>query len=198
MTITVLALDIAMHRTGWALGCSDGTRPTWGCFETDCWEKRQGENLCRFGEFLFDKARTHGVTHLVTEKVFVDVRGTYSKAFQFNGTQAQMMLQAIAIVTAHSGGLAAFEVDISHWRQHFLGHNRKPKDMAPDAKYWKDVAVRVAADRGWYVTHHDEAEALGIMDYALAQLDRSYDAKTVKHGNKQVLDQMLKRGAIHG
>ena len=37
--------------------------------------------------------------------------------------------------------------------------------------------MKRAAERGWLAQFHDEAEALGIMDFALSCLDADYDHK---------------------
>lgn len=189
----VLALDIAMHRTGWALRGSDWDKPQWGVFETRDWAKAEAENLHVWRKHMmahFDVRPE--ISHLVIEQVFVDVRS--SNKFQFAGTQAQMMLSGIAMQVAYERGAKVMQVNIDDWRKQFLGHNRKPKDFKNDDKYWKTLAMKVAARRDWYVTYHDEAEALGIVNYALAALDRTYALKNNGHEARQHADMDQKRG----
>ncbi len=190
----VLALDIAMHRTGWALGGPDWPRPQWGTFETVNWGKgTEGKNLSNFRKFLDEKGTA--LTALVIEQVFVDNRNG-GMNFQWNGTQAQLMLSGVALQWADDRGIAVNEINIDDWRMRFLGLNRKPKDFKSDSKYWKNLALRRAAERNWFCTHHDEAEALGILDYALFALDKGYRLKTNALHSRAQLDIDHKRG-IH-
>jgi len=75
-----------------------------------------------------------------------------------------------------------------------LGLNRRPKEFKGDSTYWKRLAVKAAADRNWFCEHHDSAEALAIMDYSLAQLDKTYRNKTNPARGRQVADIMHRRG----
>ena len=71
-------------------------------------------------------------------------------------------------------------VAIQSWRSHFLGVAQAPKGMAKGdvrTNWLKDAAIKKCMERGWLVQYHDEAEALGIMDFALACLDAGYDQK---------------------
>lgn len=192
MTV-VLALDIAMHRTGWALGGDDWEKPRWGTFETERWADNEGKNLNRFREWLDSVGNTFALTHVVLEEVFVNV-GREGVAFQFNGTQAQMMLSGVALEWAYSRKLGAAQVGIDDWRKRFLGLNRKPKDFRSDKNYWKTLALKVAAQRNWYCEHHDEAEALGILDYALSCLSKPYARRTLRNPAKQERDIDRKTG----
>jgi len=36
----------------------------------------------------------------------------------------------------------------------------------------------MAIERGWYVTYHDEAEALGLLDFTLCSIDSLYAGRT--------------------
>ena len=189
--IKVLALDIAMHRTGWAVGSADGSPPSWGVFETENWKDNEGENLAAFRNQVLRKHTF--LTHIVIEEVFVDVRN--ASRFQYNGTHAQMQLQAMALLYCHDEMITPLTANISDWRMRFLGMNRKPKDFKGDANYWKTLALKAAADRNWYCEHHDSAEALGIMDFALANLDKEYKLRTNPILNRKQADITFKRGA---
>jgi hypothetical protein len=191
--IRVLALDIAQNRTGWARAGSDAaSRPRWGVFETINWANKQGGNLVRFKDFLheFDG---DGITHVVCEDIFVDVRNG-GKQFQFNGTEGQMMLCGAVLEWAERQSIPQFKINIGDWRQRFLGIKVRPKDAKGDDMYWKNLALKVAAQRGWFCEFHDSAEALGMADYALAQLDLAYRDRTNVHLNRQHVDQIQGRG----
>jgi hypothetical protein len=85
-------------------------------------------------------------------------------------------MQGIALELAHARGIRAAGVAIASWRAHWIGQGVAPKHLASkDRTPWlKDMAMKRAAERGWLTQFHDEAEALGIMDFALACLDADY------------------------
>lgn len=189
--IKVLALDIALNRTGWAVGTADGAPPSWGVFETVNWDGNEGQNLADFEQLLRSFG---GLTHLVYEHIFVNVKNG-GKQFQFNGTDGQISLKAIALLHCHHQKIAIRKVAIDDWRKRFLGLNRRPKDAPRDEGYWKRLALHAAARRNWFCEHHDSAEALGIMDYSLAALSKDYKLRTNPIHGRQLADQMFRRGA---
>jgi hypothetical protein len=173
---TVLALDIAKNRTGWAVGSPGMSRPYWGCFEiAGPWDGSEGARLHEWRRFLIDNIAIYDVTYIAVERPFVDL-----KAFQFNGTVPILQMHGIAAELAHDKRIGMGEVSIQSWRCHFLGKATAPKHLADKERtpYLKDLARRRCAERGWLCERHDEAEALGIMDFALACLDADYDHKT--------------------
>lgn len=190
---TVLALDIAMKRTGWAVGGDDWERPRWGVFETQRWSKETCDReLTAWRKWIEEMHAEHRFSVLSVEEVFVNANG---KSFNFSGTQAQMMLSGVAFQWCFERGVATFEAGIDGWRDRFLGLNRKPKDFKRDDEYWKRLALKVAAQRNWFCEHHDEAEALGILDFSLAALSKPYRRRTAQYLTRQHLDIDLKRGA---
>jgi hypothetical protein len=78
----------------------------------------------------------------------------------------------------------------------FLGINRRPKDSKSDENYWKWLALKVAAQRNWFCTVHDEAEALGILDYALHTLSPAYRLRTDHNQARRHSEIDLKRGVF--
>ena len=173
--LVVLALDLALRRTGWAVGWPGMQRPFWGVHDTvGDWDGREGAHLHAWRRFLEARFDEHRVTCIAMELPFID-----GKAFNFNGTVAVLQMQGIALQLAHARGIDAKGVPIPSWRAHWLGQAIAPKHLAQKERtpWLKEQAMRRAADRGWYVQHHDEAEALGIMDFALACLDADYDHK---------------------
>lgn len=189
----VLSLDISMTRTGWALGGEDWNRPRWGVFETDRWPDRQGENLVALVDWLDSIGDTYALTHLTYEKVFVNANPA---KFQWNGTEAQLMMAGTVVQWATRRKLKVFRIEIDDWRKRFLGLNRRPKDFKKDDNYWKNLALRVCAqDHNWFCQHHDEAEALGILDYSLANLSPAYARRTLRSPAKQERDIDHKTGA---
>ena len=173
--LVVLALDVALRRTGWAVGSPGMNRPYWGVYETaGDWSGREGARLHDWRRFLERQIEEHRITCIAMELPFIDAR-----AFNFDGTTAVLQMQGMALEIAHARRIRATGVAIASWRSHWIGQGVAPKHLEQkERKPWlKEQAMRRAADRGWYTEHHDEAEALGIMDYALACLDADYDHK---------------------
>jgi len=193
MTV-VLALDLAMKRSGFAVLGEDWDKPVVGVWESFGWQDHEADNLHEFRQFLSTKGDTYELTDVVIEKVFIDLRNG-GKAFQWLGTQGQLMLMGVALEWAASRGLRVHQADCAEWRKRFLGLNRKPKDFANDKNYWKDLALKVAAQRGTFCEFHDAAEAYGIADFALAALSKPYRLRTEKHLARQHQDIDFKMGA---
>ncbi|MEN6302290.1 MAG: hypothetical protein ABFD96_06155, partial [Armatimonadia bacterium] len=102
------------------------------------------------------------------------------KDFDYNGTAPILQMHGIVLELAHARGIRAGAVSIQSWRSHFLGTAKAPAGLAKAKRTdaLKDMATRRAAERGWLTQYHDEAEALGIMDFALACLDPDYEHRT--------------------
>ena len=174
--LSVLALDIAKHRTGWAVGRPGMNRPWWGTYNlAGDWDRHEGKRLHQWRTFLEAKIEEHAVSYIAMERPFID-----TKDFDWNATMPILQMWGIALELAHARGIRAGAVSIQSWRSHFLGTAQAPKGLAKGQRTnaLKDMAVRRAAQRGWLCEYHDEAEALGIMDFALACLDPDYEHAT--------------------
>lgn len=184
-----------MRRSGWAIGSPQSNRPTWGVFETENWSGNEGRELHRLRQWLASTHIEHDLTHIVLEQVFVNAN---PKAFQFNGTQGQLMQSGVIVEFAEAMGIKALEVNIDDWRKRFLGINRRPKTVdGKKDKFWKDLAMRVCAqNHNIFVEFHDSAEALGILDFTLSELSREYRSRTIGVTNRTQHDADLKRGVF--
>lgn len=195
--LCVLAIDCAMNTSGWAVGNATAARPAWGVYNTERWCKQNsGRELARWREWLDGMLAEHQFNAIAIEQVFVDVSS--AQAFNFSGTQAQMMLSGILFEWAFQHAIPVHEVSIDDWRAHFLGFNRRPRDSGKKGDFWKALAMKVAAQRNWFVEFHDSAEALGILDYTLSTLDQGYRHRTAAIRGRQELDRTLGRGKIYG
>lgn len=175
-SLVVLALDIAKHRTGYAIGHPGMNRPYWGVHAlSGDWDRHEGERLHQWRSFLERIITERHVTYIAMERPFIDM-----KSFDWNGTAPILQMHGIVLELAHARGIRAGAVAIASWRSHFLGTSKAPPGLASHQRTaaLKDMAMRECASRGWLPEYHDEAEALGIMDYALACLDPDYDHKT--------------------
>lgn len=173
--LRVLALDIAKHRTGWAVGSPDMNRPYWGVWQMPMpWDRYEAERLDQFYRFLTEKIDEHHVTYVAMERLLIDMAD-----FNYNGTVPMAQMHGTALLAARHKGCRQGAVAISSWRSHYLGSTAAPKHLGKSQRtnWLKDEAMKKSIARGWYCTVHDEAEALGIMDYALYCLDDNYAHK---------------------
>lgn len=185
VAIRVLALDISLRSTGWAVG-SPGEAPRWGTFKTTkaSWEDREHIELHRFR--LDVLAHHHGgntpLSHIFFENIFVN---TNPKAFQFAGTDGQLMFKGVVLDFCATHNITPSEPSVSQWRARFLGKDeskeiREATEARTDARRneWKRRVMAECGRRGWMVNSDDEADALGILDYALCVLDRQHAGRT--------------------
>lgn len=168
-----LALDESPNATGWAVGSTEGERPTWGVFRQLPWRDDEPERLAQFRDWLVETARYHGVTHLFYESP-IDPRGL-SFIKSFDTTAKQSMQIGIILMVAHDLKLTVAQVPIDSWRSRFMGATKVPGLKGDHArKELKLMALKACALRGWYVEENDAADALGVLDYGLATLSRKY------------------------
>jgi Holliday junction resolvasome RuvABC endonuclease subunit len=174
MTV-VLALDIAKNRTGWAVGGASWKLPKWGTFETERFDDRPGYWLKKWHDFLLMMIHDHHVSMIAVETFFIDLRD-----FSFQGTVPMAQMHGIVHLVIELKGLRGGEASSSSWRKRFLGVGEAPKWIPPKKRteWWKKQALGMAIERGWYVTYHDEAEALGLLDFTLCSVDSLYAGRT--------------------
>lgn len=174
--LRILALDIAKHRTGWATGFPGMNRPQWGTYElAGEWDKHEGLRLHQWRTFLERKIESERITYIAMERPFIDM-----KDFNYNGSVPILQMWGIVLELAQARGIRAGAVPIGSWRAHFLGSAKAAPGLgkAQRTNALKDMAIKQCLKRNWYVQFHDEAEALGILDFALACLDADYDHQT--------------------
>jgi hypothetical protein len=171
----ILALDQA-GKSGWAIGSSQNRTHRSGRWQlpgpnpngdetpvfvamrkrlTEMWEEQNFELIA------------------FEEPLFIDGKSPVGVRIQLLG------LVAIIQLFAHDHKIPAYSVALDDWRKHFLGANCAPRTInMPEARreWWKEKAVEACSRRFWDChSSHDEAEALGILDYALWQADQSYE-----------------------
>lgn len=203
--ISVAAFDISLSSTGWAAGVPaimdrKSAHPGYGTFEPDKGEDTEHLTLYRFWELLQRLHTQHNLTHIVWERIFVSFQDPRGRSkFQFNGTRRQFQMEGVLLAFCGMHNIQPLDVGISTWREHAYGSAKAPPNeggkLEPD--YWKKVAVAWAAKAGYFVTTHDEAEALAIMDWALSMLDSRYAGWSDPIFRRNGLDQIYRRG-IHG
>ena len=174
--MTVLALDIAKWRTGYAIGSPwPGSRFQWGTFETSEFDARPGYWLSRWRKRLVELLTGQQVTYIAVESFFIDMRD-----FNFNGSVPMAMMHGVLREVAEDLSVVIGEASSRSWRKFVFGSAKLPDDIVKKARSetWKKKAIAEAVSRGWYVTHHDEAEALLLLDFTLAAKDADYRHRT--------------------
>ena len=197
--LVVMGLDISRYRSGWAVGCSAWSAPKWGTHEPTArgeWKKAMGAELSEWRAFLAAKIEAHGIGYLALETLTVP-----PAEFSYEGHVPMAQMHGVAAELASDLKIRCGEVAISTWRKHWLGVGFAPKSVAHDGRtaWLKQAAIKQCLTRDWYVQHHDEAEALGIMDYALTCLDNDYQHRHGPAARRIGLkaDQAAFRGETH-
>ena len=174
----VLGLDQAPSGTGWALGDGSG-RPQFGYKAFPDYGNNESKLIGYIIAWLLPFARRCGVSTIFSEQIVIDTK---------RHANVPVLMKQCAVVSAiatvccdelkdpETGevvfkGLAIphYQAEIAAWRKRFIGLG-----MAPSGFEWKTEAIKACADRGWLIDRHDIAEACGVWDYGLAELDRVY------------------------
>lgn len=172
--IVVMALDISRYRTGYAIGSMSMPAPkfnTWEPLNKGLWKKIMGDHLLEWELWLEARIAEFNVDYLAMESLTVP-----PKEFNYEGHVPMAQMHGVAVKTAKKLNIRCGEVAISTWRLHWIGAGFAPKDTphADRTPWLKKASVAAALKRNWYVEYDDEAEALGVMDYALTCLDNDY------------------------
>ena len=89
----VLALDIALRRTGWAVGWLGMQRPFWGVHETvGDWDGREGEHLHAWRRFLEARFDEHAVTCIAMELPWASFSPAYFERHMASSIARQSLL----------------------------------------------------------------------------------------------------------
>lgn len=157
----ILALDLSKRSTGWAVWMRDWPRPRYGHWV--------------LGSEYTPDGRTFGKLHRRLKELRALVRfdTIYFEepigAAQLTGHTNIATLRVLAGLAAHAESYAAAtrcrlcqRVNVSSWRKHFVG--RMPRGTK--SKDWKYYAKERCRLYGFAPQKDDEADALGILDYA--------------------------------
>ncbi len=156
----VLALDLAT-RTGWAMGPDPVTYGTWD-FRHWVGVGQRLNMLRRKLDRTLDGRPLYGVmfeTPWISPKTHQDT----ARLLQSMGGVVEMFCD--------EHGLRCFEVVAPTWRKHFLGVGQlRVGRKGSSTDQLKRMAVERCRMLGYAVRNPDEAEALGVLDYALGYL----------------------------
>lgn len=184
--ITELALDISMS-TGWAIGSPDMVRPTSGVYRTYAWKGNQEQRVLEFYNWLEAKHAEHRLTGICYEYTFID-----AKRFDPDFIECQKSYVAMVWLFCAQRGLRVAHCPIGTWRKQFLGaadraavRDLKGKEFRAERRDMnKGAAMKACALRGWMVADDNEAEACGILNARLSQLDRLYAQRSLPHARR--------------
>ena len=114
-------------------------------------------------KFEFFEARDRRIEKVVVEDFHATgFRGGGSNAVT---TEFLTKLRGVIEQVSYQHRIPCSAVASQTWRKSFLGYGRAPKGKKID---WKAVCVARCKGLGWAPNKHDEAEALGILFYAVS------------------------------
>lgn len=171
MTDGVLALDIA-SRTGWAyasaeqvaawplvpMASAEHPKPVFG--EIRVTEGMDGAVWCRWQDDLTSLLQMHGPAAIAYEAALPPNAASGAEAAVLLHT-----LQAFARYTAARWRLLAVSANVQTVRKHFLGQAR-----FSNRKEAKAAVIDGCRRRGWSPKTDNQADALAVLDWAIADL----------------------------
>lgn len=160
--MTYLALDLSKRRTGFAAWQRGDARPVYGHWVLGSEYASQGETFARLHEKM---AELRGVVKF--QNIYLEQP---IHPASLTGQTNIDTLRVLSGLAAHVHSFAAavgirqiVEVNIATWRRHFLG--KMPR--ATKTAQLKRMALERCRQIGFTPRFDDEAEAIGILDFAL-------------------------------
>ena len=159
---TWLALDLSLKSTGFAFWNGESELPVsghWALAPDMSW---RGRGYVRLHKNMMDLHKASKIDVIIYEEPL-------SQA-SVQGNSSLITIQTLAGLAAHVESFAEAigarhrSVNMATWRKHFIG-SMKRGTKTPDLKA---MALRRCRDLGMEPNGHDEAEALGILDYELS------------------------------
>lgn len=161
----ICALDLSKSSTGFACWAPGDAVVASGVWQLGSEWTSRGRVYAKLHEHLTDLNRLGRIEALFFEEAI------HPAQLQGHTNADTVKLAAGLGAHAESWGEAMGcriirEVNMSTWRRHFLG--KMPR--ATRTAELKDMAMRRCRQLGFRPEKHDEAEAIGILDYACASL----------------------------
>lgn len=154
-----VALDLSIRSTGFAMWGPEMDRPVSGTWELASGLEWAARAFCRLQRNLMDLHRVNPLTSILYEDSL--------PAERLHGQTNRETLKAQIGLSAHVDsfgeaiGAKVRYTNQSSWRRHFLGAMKRGT-RTPDLKA---MAMARCKELGFEPRKHDEAEALGILDY---------------------------------
>lgn len=157
----VLALDLSKRSTGWACWMPGDANPHYGSWVLGSEFTGDGQTYCKLHQCLMELRTLSRFEHIFYEQPLQQQMLT-----GHTNIDTLRVLTGLAAHTesyAHAVGLRSImAVNQASWRKHFIG--RMPRGTK--TKQWKDYSRERCLHYGWQTRTDDEADALGILDYA--------------------------------
>ena len=156
----ILALDLSKRSTGWAMLPEGADTPRFGSVTLGSEFTSPGQTYCRLHQMLSDLRAVCRFTRIYYEEAI--------NPAALSGHTNIDTLRLLSGLCAHvesfgnAMGCRVEAVNVTTWRRHYLGRmprGSKTKDL-------KDYAIERARQYGWKPQNSDEADALGILDWA--------------------------------
>lgn len=154
-----VALDLSVKSAGWASWSEGQERPVSGCWTLAEGLQWAARAYVRLQRNLRDLHQVTPITSIVYEDSL--------PAEKLHGQTSRETLKALVGLTEHvesfgeAFGIKTRYTNQATWRRHFLGAMKRGT-RTPDLKAF---AMQRCRELGFEPSRHDEAEALGILDY---------------------------------
>ncbi|ACL61726.1 hypothetical protein [Methylobacterium nodulans] len=157
----ILALDLSVASTGWALGSPDGD-PAFGHYTLPSTGNDIGKLLAAFQDWLSLKIAGEDIAIVVFEAPILTPGKTH-----ITTARKLMCLAGVTELVCHQAEIRCIEENIQTNKKRFAGHGRADKE----------TMMHVARRYGWDVQRDDEADALalwvgGVCTFAKAHAGR--------------------------
>lgn len=160
--VTFLALDLSKRSTGWAVWQDGWDMPRYGHWQLGSEYTSDGQTFAKLHSNLADLRKLVRFQFLYFEEPI--------NPQSLSGNTNIDTLRVLAGLAAHAESYAfaaglrlVKRVNISTWRRHFVG--KMPRGTK--TKQWKDYAIERCRQYGFTPRRDDEADALGLLDYAI-------------------------------
>ena len=160
---SILSLDLSKRSTGWAIWQSGWSAPRFGSVQLGSEYTSDGGCYVKLHHVLRDLR----VAVSRFESIYYEEPINAAALTGHTNADTLRVLSGLAAHTCsfgHAMGLRVQAVNIASWRRHFVG--KMP--LGTKTKDWKAYADERCRQYGWKPQNSDEADALGILDYAVS------------------------------
>lgn len=160
---TIVGLDLSFSSCGYAIWSTGDLAAAYGHWELSPSLKTAAKGCVRLHKHLSALAAQHGGIDIIALEASIPA---HKKRGMTNAktTWAQAGLEFHALSFAEAVGARWHRINIGAWRSAFLG--QMPAQSNLD---WKTMAQVRAREFGMSTAVHDEAEAIGVLDYQIGQ-----------------------------
>lgn len=179
---SILALDLSKKNTGWGLWSEGMDKPRYGSWKLGTEYTGPGQTQHKLIRNMTDLRQLDKFTSLYWEEPLTQMQ---RMGHSNKGNDIQVKLVGQCEVFAYVCRVRTQEINQTSWRRHFVG--KMPRGTK--SKDWKQYAIERCQQYGWRPRGDDEADALGLLDYAI-----SLEGLTPPWRQNEVLRPMLVGG----